>query len=281
MSSTIAEHYDATAGAYLEWWAPVLRPTALRVLELVAPAVERVVRSGRAPHVVDVGTGTGSLAVAAARRWPAARITAVDPSRGMLEVARREASRGAPQAASRIAFVHGQAERLPLDAASADVLVSSFVFQRVPHRGRALREAHRVLGPGGLLAYVTWRVGSDDPFAPDEAFYDALDEAGIDDDGPVEEPRSGDVPSAGAAAREARRAGFRRVVARESWLEHPYDRATYLDFLEAYAERDAFLGLTPAQREAVLQGAHRRLERLDDAAFTWRAPVVTLVAVRP
>ncbi len=279
--TTIAERYDATADAYLRWWAPVLRPTALRVLDLAAPAIAEVAASGRRARLVDLGAGTGTLAIAAARRWSGIEVTGVDASGGMLEIARREARAAGPEVARRVDLVAAPADRMPLPDGSADVVVSSFVLQLVPHRGRALREALRVLRPGGTLSYVTWRAGADDAFAPDEAFYDALDEAGIDDESPAEVARSGDVASAGAAAREARRVGFRHVVARESWLAHPYDRATYLEFLEGYAERDAFLGLTPEQRDAVLGAARRRLERLDDAAFTWRAPVVTLVAVRP
>jgi SAM-dependent methyltransferase len=125
------------------------------------------------------------------------------------------------------------------------------VLQLVPHRGRALREIHRVLRPWGTIAYVTWRVAADAPFPPDEAFYDALDDAGVPDDGATEEPRSGDVPSAEAAAAQARRAGFGRVVAREALLEHPFERARYLEFLERYAERETFEDLTEDQRRAV------------------------------
>jgi SAM-dependent methyltransferase len=199
----------------------------------------------------------------------------------MLAVARREASRAGSGIARRIRFADGLADRLPLPDAAVDVAVSSFVLQLVPHRGRVLRDIHRVLRPGGGLAYVTWRVASDPPFAPDEAFYDALDEAGVPDDGGAEEPRSGDVPSAAAAASQARRAGFSRVVARDALLEHPFERATYLDFLERYAERETFEDLTGHQRRKVLAAARRRLARLDDAAFTWRAPVVILTAKRP
>ena len=249
--STIVDRYDATAGAYPRWWAPVLAPTALSLLDLVGPALDattararagtgRPERSG-AGHLVDIGTGAGILAIAAARRWPGIAVTGVDASNGMLEVARDEANRALGRAeAGRISFVPGVAERMPLPDGAADAAVSSFVYQLVPDRGRALREAFRVLRPGGTLAYVTWQAGAGQQFAPDDAFSDALGDAGIPDTEAAEEPRSSDIASPAAAAAQARRAGLRGVTARTEWLEHRYDPATYLEFLERYAERATF-----------------------------------------
>ncbi len=289
--STIAERYDATARAYLRWWAPVLAPTALRLLDLVAPALKSgtaAARSGpglverhRAGHLVDIGTGAGLLAIAAARRWPGIDVTGVDASKGMLEVARGEAGRALGRAAGRPSFILGDAASLPLPDATADAAVSSFVYQLVPDRGRALREAFRVLRPGGALAYVTWRTAAGHRFAPDDAFEDALDDAGIPDQESAEEPRCGDVASHAAAATQARRAGFRGVVARMEWLEHRFDPATYLEFLERYAERDVFEGLTEEQAGAARAATRGRLARLQPDDFVWRVPVVVLRATRP
>ena len=49
-----------------------------------------------------------------------------------------------------------------------DGVVSAFVFQFLPDQPAALREFGRVLRPGGMLAWVTWRAGSPGPFAPDD-----------------------------------------------------------------------------------------------------------------
>lgn len=275
--STIAGRYDATARAYQRWWGPVLEPTALRVLEWLPSDLD-----GSPTRLLDIGTGTGLLAIEAARRWPSLSATGVDGSAGMLQIARTEARRRLGRSAGRVSFEPALADRLPFPDAAFDVAVSSFVFQLVPDRARALREAYRVLRPGGTLAFVTWQAGRQDgTFAPDEAFYDALDELGIPEPGPVEEARSGDLASAPAAAAQARRAGFRHVTARVGLLEHRYDPATYLAFLEEYAERETFEDLAPDQARDLRAATARNQAVLDPAAFAWRAPVVFVRARRP
>ena len=70
----------------------------------------------------------------------------------------------------------------------------------------------------------------------------------IDDEGEAEEARSGDFASADAAAAQFRRAGFRDVRADERSLVHRHDPATYVDFLEQYAESELFEDLEPDLR---------------------------------
>jgi SAM-dependent methyltransferase len=81
-----AERYDRIAAGYAQWWAPVLARDATALLE----EVDADVRAG-ARDVVDIGTGTGTLAIAALRRWPKVTVTAVDLSAGMVAAAGREA----------------------------------------------------------------------------------------------------------------------------------------------------------------------------------------------
>lgn len=267
--TSMSERYDRSAERYLRWWAPVLRPTALGVLEAIADEI------GPGSRLLDLGTGTGALAIEALGRWPSISVTGLDASGGMLAIAEREASRTlAPEVRERLELVTGLADRMPFGDATFDVVVSSFVLQLVPHRPRALAEIRRVLRPGGLFAFVTWRV-ADEPFAPDEAFYDTLDDLEIGDAETGEEARSGDFISAPSAAAQLRRAGFRRVQAREETLRHAFDPRTYVDFLEQYAEEETFQSLEPDLAGRLREGTLERLSKLEPASFVWRVPVVS------
>ena len=77
--------YDRIAEGYATWWSPVHRAATLRLLD----EVDEAVASG-ARRILDVGCGTGAMAVAAAERWPSVAVDGVDASDGMLAIARRE-----------------------------------------------------------------------------------------------------------------------------------------------------------------------------------------------
>jgi demethylmenaquinone methyltransferase/2-methoxy-6-polyprenyl-1,4-benzoquinol methylase len=146
-----AERYDRIAAGYARWWAPVIAPRALDALDLLEPVV-----AGRARRIVDIGTGTGTLAVEAIRRWPSVEIVGIDASREMAEAAGREADRllAGPDRRrfeTRVAF----ADELPFEDGSFDAAMSSFVFQLVPNRPGRSASATR-LRPGRTLAYVSW-----------------------------------------------------------------------------------------------------------------------------
>jgi ubiquinone/menaquinone biosynthesis C-methylase UbiE len=276
--TSITERYDRDADAYLAWWAPVLEPTALRVLDEVAEFVDG---DGSGLRLLDLGAGTGALSIAAAERWPGLGVVGVDASTGMLQVARREADRRLGRSdAGRLELVAGLADRLPVPDGAIDVVVSSFVLQLVPDRSRALAEIRRVLRPGGILAFMTW-LASDEAFDPDEVFNDVLDEMEVAEPDEAEEARSGDFRSAAAAAAQVRRAGFRDVHARADRLEHRYDPSSYVDFLEHYAERSTFESLAPDVAAEVRARTAERLTGLPPERFTWQAPIVTIVGRRP
>lgn len=270
------ERYDRIAHGYATWWAPVLEPAALALLDLVAED------AGRARRAVDVGTGTGTLALAAAERWPELGIVALDASEEMLAAARQAAAtRGVPEASPGVTFTRGHADRLPLEDGSVDLVISSFVYQLVPSRGRALREAARILAPGGRLAYVTWLEG-DVAFVPDTAFDEALEEVGLDSGRGEDEDddRAGDVPSIAAGAAQARREGFREVAARAGMARYDFTPETYLGFLAEFDEEDLFRSLARDLRARLEEELLARLRALAPADLRVELPVVYVTGRR-
>jgi SAM-dependent methyltransferase len=275
--------YDRIAEGYAAWWAPVHRPGTLGLLD----EVETDVAAG-ARRVLDVGCGTGTMAVEAVRRWPGVELDAVDASAGMLEIAEREADR--LPAANRRRLRHRQAlaDELPFEDGAFDLALSAFVLQLVPSRFRALREMRRVLRPGARLAYVTWLRGGE-RFRPDDAYDDARRAVGLesrwddDDDGDTDDdadPGNDDVPSIEAAVAQLRRAGFAGATARASMLVHPFTPDGYLGFLARFDDEDEFSSLPADQRTALEHQVLERLRALPAESLVMRMPIVYATGIR-
>lgn len=264
--------YDRLAEGYARHWGPVIRPAAERVLDHLAAAVAAARAADRHVDLLDVGSGTGALAIEALRRWPDLHVTGVDPSMGMLDVARRLAAEQLP---SRVAegfdTVQGWADELDHDDASFHLAVSSFVLQLVPNRAAALREIRRVLRPGGTLAWVAWQRG-DRPYAPDRIVNDVLDRYGFDP--PEPDGRNGDLASPEAAAAGMRRAGFRDVRAWSEEMAHAWTAREYLAFFTQFDEESLFADLEAPERATIEAEMLAGLERLSQDELTLRLPVV-------
>jgi len=260
------------AEGYARWWAPVIRPAAERVLDQLAPAVEAAGATDGTLRVLDVGSGTGTLAIAALSRWPALEVTGIDIAVGMLELARRTAeARLDGTTRTRYRTEVASADRLPFEAGTFDLAMSSFVLQLVPNRAAALREIRRVLRPGGTLAWVTWQ-RTDRAFEPDRVANEVLDDYGFDP--PEPDPRNGDIPSPEAAVLAMRRAGFRDVQAHAAECVHRWDAAGYLAFLTEFDEESLFADLEADERREIEDRILERLENLAPEALTLQLPVV-------
>jgi ubiquinone/menaquinone biosynthesis C-methylase UbiE len=100
-------------------------------------------------HVLDLGAGTGTLAILIKQMHPGAQVTAVDADPKVLALAMRKAA----HAEADIAFTRGNVAALPYDDESFDRVVSSLVFSLLSSedKHRAVREAYRVLRGGGEL----------------------------------------------------------------------------------------------------------------------------------
>lgn len=121
------------------------------VHRLHARAVEL---AGVAPGqtVLDVGCGTGNLALAVLAVQPTARVTGLDPDGDAL----RRAGRKARRRGLRLELVQGFADRVPVEDGSVDHLVSALALHHVDDGSREgfAREARRVLRPGGTVTIV-------------------------------------------------------------------------------------------------------------------------------
>jgi ubiquinone/menaquinone biosynthesis C-methylase UbiE len=275
----MGSRYDRMAEGYARCWAPVLRSSAEAVLDQLVGSPGPPAETGAPARLLDIGTGTGTLGLAALERWPAIRVSAIDASAAMLEVAERNASRRlAPERRARYATTRASADELPFEDGSFDLAVSSFVLQLVPNRAAVLREVHRVLRPGGKFAWVTW-LRADVEYAPDRIANEVLGTFGFEP--PVADGRAGDVASPRAAALAMRRAGFRTVRAESAMLEHCWDRAAYVAFLTEFDEEALFSDLEPDERARIIDALLGRLASLAPDELALRLPVVYVTGCVP
>ena len=104
-------------------------------------------------RVLEVGCGTGLLWVSAAPLLPRLRLTLTDLSEGMVA-----AASGAVAALPRMELAEARtcdAQDLPFDGGSFDVVVANHMLYHVPEPRRAVAEFARVLRPGGVLLAAT------------------------------------------------------------------------------------------------------------------------------
>jgi len=111
--------------------------------------VERLFALGATGRMLDIGTGPGQIPVRVCARDAEARITGVDLSEPMLEHARRLRAECALDA--RIDYRLADASALPFPDAGFDAVFSNTILHHIPDPAPFLREARRVLRPGGAL----------------------------------------------------------------------------------------------------------------------------------
>jgi SAM-dependent methyltransferase len=117
------------------------------------PTAARLIKHAKivaGQRVLDVACGTGVVAITAARAG--ARVSGLDLTPQLLERARENAH----LATVEIDWREGDAEELPFDDGSFDVVVSQFGHMFAPRPDVVLNEMLRVLKPGGTIAFSTW-----------------------------------------------------------------------------------------------------------------------------
>ncbi|MDQ2630780.1 MAG: class I SAM-dependent methyltransferase [Actinomycetota bacterium] len=107
--------------------------------------------------VVDVGSGTGTFALALKRRRPDAQVIGVDGDEEILTLAQ------AKPGAAEVEWREGLAQGLPLEAGSADVVTTSLMLHHLlpGDKRKALAEMKRILKPDGRLHVADWGRPSD------------------------------------------------------------------------------------------------------------------------
>jgi len=130
-------------GATYERLAARFTPVHERLVELLG------IRPGE--RVLDLATGTGAVALLAARAG--ADVTGLDLAEPMIAKARAAAE----QAGLDVRFDLGNVEHLPYDDASFDVATSAFGFVFAPDHANVADELRRVMRSGGRLGFTAWK----------------------------------------------------------------------------------------------------------------------------
>lgn len=122
----------------------------------------RLARIKPGDHLLDIGCGTGSFALAAkAAAGEAGVVYGIDPSGEMISIARRKAGRRRAD----VHFESGAAEKLRFGEGEFDIVSSSLVLHHLPAelKAKAFAEFFRVLEPGGRFFAIDLRPGRHGP----------------------------------------------------------------------------------------------------------------------
>jgi SAM-dependent methyltransferase len=131
-------------------WSTGDYPDVARRIESVAQALAEAVGARAGVELLDVATGTGNVAIAAARAG--ADVTGLDLTPALLEVARKRVA----DAGLEIELVEGDAEELPFADDSFDRVTSCFGVIFAPRHERAASELVRVARPGATIGLTAW-----------------------------------------------------------------------------------------------------------------------------
>lgn len=124
---------------------------AMRRQALVPIAQYMKGRDQRTTNLLDVATGTGRFLTFVKDNWPKLGVTALDLSDAYLDHARKEL-----KAWRDVRFLEANAETMPLQDASQDIITCIYLFHELPPavRSAVAQEISRVLKPGGLFVLV-------------------------------------------------------------------------------------------------------------------------------
>ncbi len=197
---------------------------------LIAPAFLTFTGIPGQGRILDVGSGTGSLAFEIGKRFPQARILAIDPSEEYISYAKTN-----NPFPDRITFRVDDAQKLNLGNASFDSALSMLAFNFIPDPSKALLELGRVTKPGGRIAAAVWDYG--DGMRMLRTFWDAA--VSVDEQAQSADEKHMPLCREGELRALCKQAGLEDV--REQSIEIGMRFQTFADFWEPF-----LLGQGPA-----------------------------------
>jgi SAM-dependent methyltransferase len=257
----VAGHFSEDAPLYERHWAASLARLGSRLLDEL-PVAE-------AGIVLDIGAGVGALLPAIQEAAPGAFVAGVDAAEGMI--------RRAPRAFGRAVMDAG---RIAIRDSSVDAAVMPFMLFFLPDHSRGLREAHRILRPGGGLGVATWAAGGTD-FRADVVWAEVLDEHGAP---PGRSWGLDLMDTAEKLESLLEEAGFADVRSGGGAEPEPMTTEEFLEERTSIGRsKRRFQSLPPEVRSSVLTSARERLSRLQPedltdpqvAVFAWGTKPLT------
>jgi SAM-dependent methyltransferase len=257
-ATSLTNRYDREAHAYRELWAPILRVAGQALLRrLDGPPPRRV---------LDVGAGVGTLLPDVRASAPEAWVLGVDRSAGMLGLAPTEFARAVMDA-----------RQLALRSSSVDRVLMMFMLFHLDPPVAGLREARRVLRPGGQVAMLTW--GGDLESPATRIWSECLDSHGAAPPDPAVETRHEAVDTPDKVSALLRMAGF---LSPRAWTDELVAHVSVDHLLRLRtsmgSSKPRFDGLAPHAQDACVAEARRLMERLAPEQLIARAAVVHAVA---
>ena len=261
-TAMLADRYSQRAQAYDGLWSPVIRPIGERL-------IARLPLTADTSHVIDVGTGAGSLLPAIQLAAPSAVVVGIDRSQGMLRLAKERHS--CPLALMDV-------QRLALPANRFEVAIVAFVLFHLPWPEQCLAEVNRVLQPGGSVGTVTW--GSETEPPASAIWDDELQAAGAR---VIQLPAVDNRDCCDSTQKMTtllEQAGFVSIKVWTESIEHRWRPEDHFDYQLRMNSRLRLQSLDVQDRESCLNHVRDRLSGADREQYVYRGEVFMATAVK-